>query len=175
MYCSNNSLLRDYFHTIVAVQGNYRKKPSQSYRSHERLLWPLPYPYCSLQYISIYPKTNPLWPAIGINPHNCRPIVGTIAFSIGQFRHGRLMDHAHPRKFHDQYNVHDELRRTLYHHHKSIASTRQQRASWKYDARIFRHQPQPCQPFAAVKSIAEGLYSSQPYRNNKTNLANDHR
>ena len=80
MYCSNNNLLRDYFHTIVAVQGNYRKKPSQSYRSHERLLWPLPYPYCSLQ--SIHPKTNPLWPEIGINPHNFRPIVGTIiAFS----------------------------------------------------------------------------------------------
>ena len=93
--------------------------------------------------------------------------------------HRRLMDHAHPRKLHDWYNVHeDEFRRILYHHHKSIASTRQQQASWKYDARIFRHQCQPCHPFAAAESIAgrvEVVFGSQAYRNNTTNLENDHR
>ena len=91
--------------------------------------------------------------------------------------HGRLIDHAHPRKLHDRYNVHDEFRRILYHHHKSIASTRQQQASWKYDARIIRHQLQPCQPFAAAESIAEGVdfvFVSPAYRNNTTNLENDH-
>ena len=73
-------------------------------------------------------------------------------------RHGRLMDHAHPRKRHNRYNVYDdEFSRILYHNHKSIASTRQQQASWKYDARIFRYQFQPCQPFAAAESIAEGV------------------
>ena len=46
-------------------------------------MWPLPYPYCPLQYTSIYHKTNPLWPAIAISPHYFRHIVGTIvAFSI---------------------------------------------------------------------------------------------
>ena len=88
--------------------------------------------------------------------------------------HGRLMDHAHPRKLHDRYNVHDdEFRRILYRHRKSIASTRPQQASWKYDARIFRHQLQPCQPSAAAKSIAEGVdfvFISQAYRNNTTNV-----
>ena len=74
-------------------------------------------------------------------------------------RHGRLMDHAHPRKLHNRYNVHDdEFRRILY-HHKSIASTRQQQVSWKYEARIFRHQFQPCQAFAAARSISEGVCS----------------
>ena len=94
-------------------------------------------------------------------------------------RHGRLMDHAHPRKRHNRYNVYDdEFSRILYHNHKSIASTRQQQASWKYDARIFRHQLQPCQPFAAAKSIKEGVdfvFVSPAYRNNTTNLENDHR
>ena len=48
------------------------------------------------------------------------------------------MNYAHPRKLHDRYNVHDEFRRISSHHHTSIASTRQQQASWKY-ARIFRN------------------------------------
>ena len=63
----------------------------------------------------------------------------------------------HPREVHDRYNVHDELRRILYHHHKSIASTRQRRASWKYNARIVGHQPNPVSVSAAAKSIAEGV------------------
>ena len=52
----------------------------QSYRSHNRLLCPLPLPYCCLQHLSIYPETNPLWPAIAIDPHNFRHIVGPIAY-----------------------------------------------------------------------------------------------
>ena len=64
-----------------------------------------------------------------------------------------------------------------YYLHQSIASTQQQ-ASWNYDARIFRDQLQPCQPFAAAESIAEGgdfVFLSQAYRNNTTNLRNGHR
>ena len=30
----------------------------------------------------MYPETNPWWSAIGINPHNFRPIVGSIAYSL---------------------------------------------------------------------------------------------
>ena len=89
------------------------------------------------------------------------------------------MDHAHPRKLHHRHSVHDdEFRIVIHHHHKSTASTRQQQASWKYDARIFRHQLQPSQPFDAAESISEGVdfvFVSQAYRNNTTNLENDHR
>ena len=67
----------------VGAHDTYRYTPSQAYRSHNRLLWPLPQPYCSLQYLSIDSEAERLCPAIGIDPHNCRPFVGPIAYSVG--------------------------------------------------------------------------------------------
>ena len=40
---------------------------------------------CCLQYLSIDPEPNRLCPGIGIDPHNCRPIVGPVAYSIGYY------------------------------------------------------------------------------------------
>ena len=89
-----------------------------------------------LVYVRLYPKLNShSWLLISLILHRARR--PTLCSDLG---HDRLIDHAHPHKLHDRCNVHyDEFRRILYNHHKSIASTLQQQASWKYDARIFRH------------------------------------
>ena len=84
IYCSNDNLLV-VIQNYVGAQDNYRYTPSQAYRSHNRLLWPLPQHYCCLQYLSIDPEAKLLCPAIGIDPHNCRYIFGPIAYSIGYY------------------------------------------------------------------------------------------
>ena len=44
-----------------------------------------PNPIVCLQYLSIGPEAELLYPAIGIDTQNCRPIIGPIAYSIGYY------------------------------------------------------------------------------------------
>ena len=77
--------IEDYCRTMLVPKINIDIDtfPIVSVAQYNRLLWTLPQPYRGSQYEPIYPKTNLLWPAIGIDAHEFRPTIGPIGIRYG--------------------------------------------------------------------------------------------